>query len=161
MLRLNNIKAQPGSVSNRKRLGRGPGSGTGKTAGKGHKGQKARSGKGKIKPGFEGGQTPLYRRVPKKGFTNFAAKNTAVLNLKDLEQWDPAMFTEVSLESLKKARKLKGRYDRLAILGTGQLTKSFIVKAHKVTDKAKEQILKAGGQVELVQTIRRQDQAQA
>lgn len=149
MLRLNTIKAQPGATQSRKRLGRGSGSGLGPTAGKGDKGQLARTG-GSVRPGFEGGQMPLYRRIPKRGFKNFARRTIAEMNLFDLEKLDPAQFQEVSLESLMEAKEVKGRYDRLAILGTGDLTKAFRVKAHKVTASAQEKIKKAGGSVELL-----------
>ena len=99
MLKLNTIKAHPGATHKRKRLGRGSGSGHGPTAGKGDKGQFARSG-GSVRPGFEGGQMPLYRRIPKRGFKNFARRSIAILNLVDLEKLDPAEFKEVSLETL-------------------------------------------------------------
>src|SRR6185436_17476958 len=101
MLRLNTIKAQPGATQKRKRLGRGSGSGLGPTAGKGDKGQLARSG-GSVRPGFEGGQMPLYRRVPKRGFTNFARRTQAILNLCDLEKLDSSQLKEISLESLRE-----------------------------------------------------------
>src|SRR6185295_4935138 len=114
----NTIKAQPGANHKRKRLGRGSGSGHGPTAGKGDKGQLARSG-GSVRPGFEGGQMPLYRRVPKRGFKNFARRSIAVLNLADLEKLDGSLFKEISLETLSQAKKVKGRHDRLTILGTG------------------------------------------
>lgn len=149
MLKLNNIRAHIGATHKRKRLGRGSGSGHGPTAGKGDKGQLARSG-GSVRPGFEGGQMPLYRRVPKRGFTNVARRTIAVLNLSDLEKLNPAEFKEISLESLSAVRKIKGRYDRLTILATGELTKGFHVKAHKVSPSAQEKILKAGGHVELI-----------
>src|SRR6478735_7545299 len=99
MLKLNTIKAQPGATHKRKRLGRGSGSGHGPTAGKGDKGQLARSG-GSVRPGFEGGQMPLYRRVPKRGFTNFARRTIAILNISDLERIDQGQFSEISLETL-------------------------------------------------------------
>src|SRR5881227_1698955 len=102
MLRLNTIKAQPGSVQKRKRLGRGSGSGLGATAGKGDKGQLARTG-GKVRAGFEGGQMPLYRRIPKRGFKNFARRTNAVLNIADLEKISTADIKEVSLETLSAA----------------------------------------------------------
>src|SRR4051794_23397507 len=107
MLKLNNIKAQPGATQKRKRLGRGAGSGLGQTAGKGDKGQLARSG-GSVRPGFEGGQTPLYRRIPKRGFHNFARRSIAILNLHDLERLGKKQFTEISLETLSKANEIKG-----------------------------------------------------
>ncbi len=149
MLRLNTIYAQPGATHKKKRLGRGSGSGHGPTAGKGDKGQLARSG-GHVRPGFEGGQMPLYRRVPKRGFKNIGRRAIAIFNLQDLEKLNPLDWSEISLESLGKARKLKGKYDRLNILGTGQLTKAFVVKAHKVTASAQAKILQVGGQVELI-----------
>jgi large subunit ribosomal protein L15 len=146
MLKLNTIKAQPGSVQKRKRLGRGSGSGLGATAGKGDKGQLARSG-GSVRPGFEGGQMPLYRRIPKRGFKNFARRTNAVLNVADL---DKLSIKDITLESLSEARVIKGRYDRLTILGTGEVTKAVTVKAHRVSPSAQEKITKAGGKVELL-----------
>lgn len=149
MLRLNTIKAQPGSTHKRKRLGRGSGSGHGPTAGKGDKGQLARSG-GSVRPGFEGGQMPLYRRVPKRGFESLTRRRIAEVNLSDLEKLDPGSFKEISLESLVGAHVVKGRHDRLAVLGTGELTKAFTVRAHKVSASASDKIAKAGGKVELI-----------
>src|SRR3954468_18135452 len=112
MLTLNTIKAHPGATHKRKRLGRGSGSGHGPTAGKGDKGQLARSG-GTSRPGFEGGQMPLYRRIPKRGFTNPGRRSNAIFNLVDLEKLDVKSFTEITLEKLQNAKILKGRYDRL------------------------------------------------
>jgi large subunit ribosomal protein L15 len=149
MLKLNTIKAQPGANHKRKRLGRGSGSGLGQTAGKGDKGQLARSG-GSVRPGFEGGQMPLYRRIPKRGFHNFARRAIAIMNVFDLDKLDSKQFKEISLETLTAAKALKGRYDRLAILGTGEIKQAFNVKAHKVSPSAKEKIEKAGGKVELL-----------
>lgn len=149
MLTLNTIKAHRGATHKRKRLGRGSGSGHGPTAGKGDKGQLARSG-GSVRPGFEGGQMPLYRRVPKRGFTNFARRDIAILNVGDLERFDAKTLKEVSLESLVAANLVKGRYDRLTILGTGELKKAWTVKAHKVSSSAQEKIQKAGGSVEIL-----------
>src|SRR5947209_8451718 len=111
MLKLNEIKAQPGSTHKRKRLGRGSGSGHGPTAGKGDKGQLARSG-GSVRPGFEGGQMPLYRRLPKRGFKNFARRDIAILNLCDLEKMDTSPYKEISLETLVQSNAIKGRHDR-------------------------------------------------
>ena len=149
MLKLNTIKATVGATHKRKRLGRGSGSGHGPTAGKGDKGQLARSG-GSVRPGIEGGQMPLYRRVPKRGFKSPNRRAIAVLNLSDLEVLDGSAFKEISLETLGAAREIKGRYDRLAILGNGDLTKAFHVKAHKISASAQEKIVKAGGSVELL-----------
>lgn len=149
MLKLNNIHAKPGATHKTKRLGRGSGSGHGPTAGKGDKGQLARSG-GKVRAGFEGGQMPLYRRLPKRGFTNIHRRTNAILNVGDLERFDAKELKEISLDTLVKANKIKGRYDRLTILGTGEIKKSFTVKAHRISSSAKEKIEKAGGKVELI-----------
>lgn len=149
MLKLNTIKAQPGSVHKRKRLGRGAGSGHGPTAGKGDKGQLQRSG-GSVRPGFEGGQMPLYRRLPKRGFKNSTRRTNAILNVGDLDRLNPADFKEVSLETLVQGNEIKGRYDRLTVLGTGEVTKAFTVKAHRVSPSAAEKIKKAGGSVTLI-----------
>jgi large subunit ribosomal protein L15 len=150
MIRLNTIKAQPGATQKRKRLGRGAGSGLGMTSGKGDKGQLARSG-GVSRPGFEGGQMPLYRRIPKRGFTNIQRRSNAVLNLGDFTRSKRiSALKEVSLETLREAGALKGRYDRLTILGTGEIKQAFQVKAHRVSPSAKEKIEKAGGKVELL-----------
>src|ERR1700748_3139844 len=136
MLQLNTIKAHAGATHKRKRLGRGAGSGHGQTAGKGDKGQLARSG-GSVRPGFEGGQMPLYRRIPKRGFTNFARRSSVLLNLHDLEV---LTIKEVDLETLTTGNIIKGRYDRLTILGTGKLTKALKVKANRISGSAQEAI---------------------
>ena len=149
MLKLNTIKAHKGATHKRKRLGRGSGSGHGPTAGKGDKGQLARSG-GSVRPGFEGGQMPLYRRLPKKGFKNIGRRTSAVLNVFELEKLNPTEIKVISLETLVEMNIVKGRYDRLAILGTGELTKAFEVKAHKISPSAQEKITKAGGKFELL-----------
>jgi large subunit ribosomal protein L15 len=146
MLKLNTIKAQPGSVQKRKRLGRGAGSGLGMTSGKGDKGQLARSG-GHVRPGFEGGQMPLYRRMPKRGFKNIGRRTNAILNVEDLQRLE---IKEISLETLAPTGMIKGRHDRLTILGTGELKKALTVKAHRVSPSALEKIQKAGGKVELI-----------
>lgn len=146
MLTLNTIKAHPGATTTRKRLGRGPGSGLGKTAGKGHKGQLARSG-GSVRPGFEGGQMPLYRRIPKRGFTNIQRRTNAIVNLTDLSRFDGK---EVTLEALVASNFIKGRYDRLTILAVGELTKPLAIKAHRISEAAQAKITKAGGKFELL-----------
>ena len=156
MLRLNTIKKQPGATSGRKRLGRGTGSGLGSTAGKGDKGQKARK-SGGLPSSFEGGQTPLIRRIPKWGFKNFTRRDSLELNIRDLESLG---MKEVSLETLKSENVYKGSYDRLAILGTGELTKAVVVKAHKVSASAKEKIEKAGGKVDLIVFAKRKTKLQ-
>ena len=150
MLTLNTIRAKKGATSSRKRLGRGSGSGLGGTAGKGHKGQLARSG-GSVGPAFEGGQTPLYRRLPKRGFTSLQTlwHRERVLNVGDLEKF-AIESKEISLETLKAAGQMRGRADRLVILGTGEVTKPLSIKAFRVSTSAQEKIKKAGGKVELV-----------
>jgi large subunit ribosomal protein L15 len=147
MLRLNTIKAHPGATQKRKRLGRGAGSGLGDTAGKGHKGQLARSG-GHVRPGFEGGQTPLFRRIPKRGFTNIHRRSNAIVNLSELAKL--GSLTEVSMEVLMEHGIVKGRHDRLTILATGEVTQAYTVKAHRVSGAAAEKITKAGGKIELL-----------
>jgi large subunit ribosomal protein L15 len=148
MLTLNTIKAHPGATQKRKRLGRGQGSGLGATAGKGDKGQLARTG-GHVRPGFEGGQMPLYRRIPKRGFKNPGRRTNAIVNLADLERLE-ASIKEVSLESLKGSALAKGRHDRLTILGNGELKRALTFKAHRVSSQAREKIEKAGGKIELL-----------
>lgn len=149
MLQLNTIKAHPGATHRRKRLGRGAGSGHGMTSGKGDKGQLARSG-GSVRPGFEGGQMPLYRRIPKRGFTNIHRRTNAILNLGEMNELDPKAFSVITLEALQDAKVLKGRYDRLTILATGELKKAFSVKAHRISDAAQKKITAAGGKFELL-----------
>jgi large subunit ribosomal protein L15 len=149
MLKLNELKPQTGSTSARKRLGRGSGSGLGPTAGKGDKGQLQRSG-GSVRPGFEGGQTPLYRRLPKRGFTNIHARNHAVINLSDLESKIPTEVKELSLKVLIELGLAKKNADRLVILGNGNLTRSFKIQAHRVSESANQKITAAGGSIEIV-----------
>lgn len=141
---LSELKPKKGSTGYRKRVGRGNGSGLGGTAGKGHKGQKARTG-GKVRWGFEGGQTPLMRRLPKFGFNNHNFRTRFdVINLETLNKFDG----EVSPETLQKAGLLT--HGRIKILGKGTLTKKLKVKAHKLSDSAKAAIEKAGGTVEVI-----------
>ena len=140
---LNNLEAK-----NRKRLGRGPGSGTGKTSGKGHKGQNARSGGG-VRPGFEGGQLPLYRRLSKRGFNNYNFRTVyATVNVSDLERFDEG--TVVDIELLKSVRLVNKELDGLKVLGNGELTKKLTVKANKFSDTAKEKIENVGGTTEVI-----------
>ena len=146
MLQLNTIKAHPGATHRKKRLGRGAGSGHGMTSGKGDKGQLARSG-GSVRPGFEGGQMPLYRRIPKRGFKNGARRTNCVLNLSDLSR---LAIKEVSLEALVSAKLIKGRFDRLTVLASGTIDKAVHVKAHRVSAAAQEKIKAKGGAVELL-----------
>jgi len=144
---LSNLKPAVGSTKTRKRIGRGPGSGTGKTAGKGHKGQKARSG-GSIKPGFEGGQMPMQRRLPKRGFTPLTKTVYALVNLRDLELFEAGSV--VDLEALTQSGLVNSIGDGVKILGTGDLTKALTVKAHKFSKSAQEKIEAAGGKVEVI-----------
>ncbi|CCY71815.1 50S ribosomal protein L15 [Clostridium sp. CAG:921] len=128
------------------RVGRGTGSGLGKTAGKGHKGQKARSG-GSIRRGFEGGQTPLYRRIPKRGFKNHFAKEYAVVNVCDLERFEND--TVVNADLLISEGLIKKELDGVKVLGTGDLTKKLTVVAKKFSDSAKSKIEAVGGKIEV------------
>lgn len=146
MLKLGEIKNARGAHRETKRLGRGSGSGRGGTAGKGNKGQLARSG-GQSRRGFEGGQMPLYRRLPKRGFTNFFRVEFAIVNLSDLEN---AKITDVTLETLKGSKILKTRLTKLKVLGTGDVKHAVKVKAHAVSDSARAKIEKAGGSVEIL-----------
>lgn len=144
---LNALQPTPGSRRPRKRLGRGPGSGTGKTAGKGDKGQNARSGGG-VRPGFEGGQLPLFQRLPKRGFKNVNRKEYAIINLDDLNAFSAGDV--VSTETLLGRNVIKKVLSGVKILGNGQLEKALTVKAHKFSKSAEEAIKKAGGTVEVM-----------
>lgn len=145
-MKLHELSPAPGSVKKSKRVGRGAGSGSGKTAGKGHKGQNARSGGG-VRPGFEGGQMPLQRRVPKRGFNNIFATRYAIVNVSQLNQFRKG--SKVDAEALKKAGLIKKEYDGVKVLGEGELKKSLTVIATKFSASAKEKIEEAGGQVEV------------
>ena len=147
-MKLYELQPAAGSVKDVKRIGRGHGSGTGKTAGKGHKGQKARSG-GSIRPGFEGGQMPLQRRMPKRGFNNIFATEYATVNVSALEERFEAGAT-VDAEALKACGLVKDAKDGIKILGNGELTKSLTVKVAGFTAAAKEKIEKAGGKAEVI-----------
>ncbi|MBR1863030.1 MAG: 50S ribosomal protein L15 [Ruminococcus sp.] len=146
-MKLHELSPNPGAVRDVKRVGRGHGSGNGKTAGKGHKGQKARSG-GSIRPGFEGGQTALARRIPKRGFNNIFAAKYAVINVSDLEKFVDG--TTVDTELLKASGIIKKELDGVKVLGNGELTKNLTVKAAKFSAAAKEKIEKAGGKAEVM-----------
>ena len=135
-----------GATTKRKIVGRGIGSGTGKTACKGHKGQKARTG-GKIRRGFEGGQTPLYRRIPKRGFNNYFAKEYAIVNVADLETFDNDAV--VDSKALIEKRLIKKELDGLKVLGNGELTKKLTVVATKFSKSAQEKIQAVGGKIEV------------
>lgn len=147
-MKLHELKPNEGSVQTRKRVGRGPGSGLGKTSGKGHKGQNARSGGG-VRPGFEGGQLPLFRRLPKRGFNNYEFKTEyATVNISDLNEF--ADGTVVGLEQLKECGLVKKEKDGIKILGNGELTKKLTVKANKFSNSAKSKIENAGGKIEVI-----------
>ena len=145
MLDLSNLSPYPGSTKQRKRLGRGHGSGHGKTSGRGHKGFKARSGSG-IKPGFEGGQMPLQRRIPKRGFTNIFKKEIGIVNVQDLDIFEDGAV--VNLESLIAQGLVGRKYSMVKILGNGDLAKKLTVKVDKISESARKKIDGAGGTVE-------------
>ena len=136
-----------GGVKAKKRLGRGIASGTGKTAGRGHKGQKARSGGG-VRPGFEGGQMPIYRRLPKRGFTNIFAKKYTSINVEDLNKFDNG--TEITAEVLKENGVIKKINDGIVVLGRGDLNKKVTIKAKRFSKSAEEKISAAGGKAEVI-----------
>ncbi|WP_041277681.1 50S ribosomal protein L15 [Desulfotalea psychrophila] len=147
MLTLGNLSPQEGSTKQRKRLGRGPGSGHGKTAGRGHKGFKSRSGSG-IKPGFEGGQMPLQRRLPKRGFTNIFKKEFSLVALSQLDKFEAGVV--VSPAELVEAGMVK-KGTLIKILANGEITKAVTVKVDKISSQAKAQIEAAGGTVVLTE----------
>ncbi|KPK13246.1 MAG: 50S ribosomal protein L15 [Myxococcales bacterium SG8_38] len=147
---LSRLRPAPGAVRDKRRKGRGPGSGLGKTAGHGQKGQKARHPGNFSKLGFEGGQMPLYRRIPKRGFTNLFAKKVATINVKDLERFDAGATVDEA--ALRKAGLIKRKVDMIKVLGDGELGKALTVKVHAASAAATQKIEKAGGTVELVET---------
>ena len=146
-MKLNELKPAEGSTTAARRLGRGTGSGLGKTSGKGHKGAKARSGGGK-RPGFEGGQMPLTRQLPKRGFTNIFAKEYSIVNVEDLEIFENG--TVVTVEMLVEKKIVRNALDGLKVLGEGELTKKLTVKAAKFSASAKEKIEAVGGKAEVI-----------
>ena len=146
-MKLHELQPAVGSTTAAKRVGRGVGSGLGKTSGKGHKGAKARSGGGK-RPGFEGGQMPLYRRVPKRGFTNIFGTDYAFVNVERLEIFNDGDV--VTAQSLIDAGIIKKTLDGVKIMGNGELTKKLTVKAEKFTASAKEKIEALGGKAEVI-----------
>ena len=152
---LNNLRPAEGSTHKKKRVGRGPGSGLGKTAGRGNKGQKSRSGySGKV--GFEGGQMPLQRRLPKRGFTNIFKKQWTEVTLAHLEQHFEAGETITPASMLERGVVAKGRRD-VVVLGTGELTKALTISAHRFTKSAREKIEAAGGTVNVVSAQHKPD----
>lgn len=146
-MKLHELRPNPGSVKKRKRLGRGTASGQGKTAGRGQDGQKSRSGGG-VRPGFEGGQMPLYRRLPKRGFTNIFATRYAEINVEVLNRFNDG--AEITPELLKETGILKKQLDGVKVLGNGEITKKLTVRANKFSKSAVEKIEAAGGKVEVI-----------
>ena len=146
-MKLNQLTATPGATKERKRIGRGYGAGTGKTAGKGHKGQKARAGHG-MRPGFEGGQMPMQRRIPKRGFNNIFAKEIVSINVGTLNKFEDGASEDAA--ALMEAGILKKECDGVKILSNGTLTKKLTVKANAFSAAAKEKIEAAGGKAEVI-----------
>lgn len=146
-MKLHELVSSPGSRKERKRVGRGTSSGTGKTSGRGHKGQNARSGGG-VRPGFEGGQNPLYRRLPKRGFNNPTRKEFAIVNIEELNNF--AEGTEVTPEVLMESGIVKNPMAGIKVLGNGEVTVKLTVKANKFSQSAVEKIEAAGGKTEVI-----------
>lgn len=146
-MKLHELRPNPGATHSRKRVGRGIGSGLGKTSGRGHKGQNARSGGG-VRPGFEGGQTPLFKRLPKRGFTNIFRKEYAIVNVGALNVFRKNQ--RVTVENLIEKGLINKEYDGVKILGNGELTKPLTVVAHKFSKSAEKAILEAGGKIEVI-----------
>ena len=147
-MKLHELSPAPGSTSERKRIGRGPASGQGKTAGKGHKGQKARAGRG-MRAGFDGGQLPLQRRIPKRGFVNIFAKEIAIVNLSAIDE-KFADGAVVDVEALIEAGLVKKALDGVKVLGNGEISKKLTVKANAFSESAKAKIEAAGGKAEVI-----------
>ena len=146
-MKLHELSPAAGSTKAHFRKGRGAGSGNGKTAGKGHKGQNARSGGG-VRPGFEGGQLPLYRKLPKRGFTNHFAKQYAIINVEALDRYEAGAV--IDIDTLINDKVIKNRFDGLKVLANGEITKAITVKAAVFSAQAKEKIEAAGGKAEVV-----------
>ena len=146
-MRIHDLSPLKGAKRKRKRVGRGPGSGHGKTSCRGHKGQKSRSG-GRVRPGFEGGQMPLQRRVPKRGFTNIFKKKYALIHVSDLERFSPD--TELDAEALRNAGLVKSLKDAVKLLGDGEISHPVTVKVSKASKSARDKIEAAGGKVEII-----------
>jgi large subunit ribosomal protein L15 len=147
MTTLHELKPSSGSKRKRKRVGRGEGSGHGKTACRGAKGQKARSGGG-VSPGFEGGQMPLQRRLPKRGFRNIFRKDYTIINLRDLARCGD--ISVIGLEEMKKAGLIKKRDALVKVLGMGEVQRAFTVRAHRISEVARQKIESAGGAIEVI-----------
>ena len=146
-MKLHDLSPAAGSTKARKRIGRGPASGQGKTAGKGHKGQKARAGRG-MRAGFEGGQMPLQRRIPKRGFNNIFATEMAIVNVSALDAFEDG--ATVTVEALVEKGIVKKTMDGVKILGQGEITKKLTVQANAFSDSAKSKIEAAGGKAEVI-----------
>jgi len=146
-MKLNELSPADGSKKSRQRVGRGVGSGWGKTAGRGSKGQGARSGGG-VRPGYEGGQMPIHRRLPKRGFTNIFKKNFAIINIRDLARFDSG--STVDEVELVKNGLIKGTYDGIKLLGQGEIDYPLQIKVNAVSESARKKISSAGGTVEVV-----------
>lgn len=146
-MKLHELSPNSGSTRPNYRKGRGPGSGNGKTAGRGHKGQNARSGGG-VRPGFEGGQLPLYRKLPKRGFKNHFAKKYSIINISVLDSFEKDSV--IDIQTLIEKGILKKKFDGLKVLGNGEITKALTVKAAIFSASAKEKIEAAGGKAEVV-----------
>jgi large subunit ribosomal protein L15 len=145
-MKLNELLPPDGSRGTRKRLGRGVGSGNGKTAGRGTKGHKSRSGGG-VRPGFEGGQMPLHRRLPKGGFTNIFKKKIAVINIRDLAKFEGGSVVDEA--ALLRAGLVRGRRDGIKLLGQGEIKIPLTIKVNEVSKNAREKIIAAGGNIEV------------
>ena len=145
-MKLNELLPPDGSRGTRKRVGRGVGSGQGKTAGRGSKGHNSRSGGG-VRPGFEGGQMPLHRRLPKGGFTNIFKKKIAVINIRDLARFESGSIVDET--SLLRAGLVKGRRDGIKLLGQGEIAVPLTIKVNEVSKNAREKIIAAGGNIEV------------
>jgi large subunit ribosomal protein L15 len=146
-MKLSELSPSKGSRKPRKRIGRGVGSGTGTTAGRGYNGHNSRSGGG-VRPGFEGGQMPLHRRLPKRGFTNIFKKQYAIINLSDLSRFESGAVVDPA--ALLRERLIKGRYDGIKLLGSGEIKQPLTLKINKVSKQAKEKVEAAGGTIEAI-----------
>lgn len=146
-MKLNELKPATGSRKPRKRLGRGVAAGTGKTAGRGSKGHNSRSGGG-VRPGFEGGQMPLHRRLPKRGFSNIFGNTLAVVNVRDLQRFETGSVVDEA--ELVRVGLVKGVRDGIKLLGQGSIDRALTIKVNKVSDSAKQKIEDAGGSVEVI-----------
>jgi large subunit ribosomal protein L15 len=146
-MKLHELNPAPGSKTDRKRVGRGVGSGWGKTAGRGTKGQNSRAGGG-VRPGYEGGQMPIHRRLPKRGFTNLFAKRYAIINVRDLSRFESGSVVDEA--ALVRQRLVKGRRDGIKLLGQGEIDFPITVKVHKISQQARTKIEAVGGSVEVL-----------